>query len=66
MLSIGRHFEINIQMLKEWGKLLRKYLSEMCVINIMSLSNVVQGINGIQDNLVRLLEQLRDARNSNE
>ena len=62
MLSIGRKFEINIQMLKEWGKPVRKDFSEWCVSKIRSLGDVAQGINDIQEKLTRLLDQLRDAK----
>ena len=61
---MGRKLDINLQMLKEWVKPARKYLSERCVSNIRSLENVAQGINDINENLVILLEELSDAKNS--
>ena len=45
MFSIGRNFEINLQMLKEWVKSARKYLNERCVSNIRILEDVAQIIN---------------------
>ena len=41
---------------------MRKDYSERYVSNIRSLGNVAKGINYIQENLVRLLDQLRDAK----
>ena len=46
-LIIGRKCDINLQMLKEWGKSVKKDLSERCVSNISSLGDVVQVINDI-------------------
>ena len=53
-------------MLKDWEESSRKYLSERCVSNISSLGDVAQGINDIHEKLVRVLEQSRDGKNSNE
>ena len=53
-------------MLKEWIKSVRKDLSKKCVSNIISLGDVAQVINDIQEKVVRVLEQLRDTKNSNE
>ena len=62
MLRIGRIFDINIQMLKEWGQTVSKDLSKMCVSNISGLGDISQGINDTQEKLVRVLEQLRDEK----
>ena len=48
------------------GKSVMKDLSEMCVIIIRSLGDGEQGINYIQENLVRVIVQLRDEQNRNE
>ena len=47
MLIIGRKFDINIKMLKEWLKAARKDLSEKCVSKIWSLGIFAQVINEI-------------------
>ena len=57
MLSIVRKFEINLQILKEWKKVVRMDSSEMCVSSIRSLGDVAQGINDIQVKLVILIER---------
>ena len=62
MLRIVRKFEINIQMLKEWGKEVRIESSERCVSKTRSLVDVAQGINDIKNKLVIVLDQLRDAQ----
>ena len=62
MLIIGRKFEINIQILKEWGEAVSKDLSKRCVSNIRSMGDVAQGIDYIQENLVRVLKQLGDKK----
>ena len=62
MLSTDKKFEMNFQMLKERGKAVRKDISERCVSDIRSLVNVAKRINDIQDNLVRVIEQLRDEK----
>ena len=61
MLSIVRKFEINLQILKEWKKVVGMDSSERCVSNIRSLVDDAQGINDIQVKLARLIDQLRDA-----
>ena len=66
MLRIGIKFEINLHILKELGKVVRKYLSERCVSKNMSLGDAAQGINYIQEKNFRVIEQPRDAENSNE
>ena len=66
MLRIGIKFEINLHILKELGKVVRKYLSERCVSNNMSLGDAAQGINYIQEKLFRIIDQPRDAENINE
>ena len=66
MLRIVRKFEINIQMLKEWGKEVRIESSERGVSNTRSLVDVAQGINEIKNNMVRVLDQLTDAKSFNE
>ena len=62
MLRIVKRFEINIQMLKEWGKEVRIDSIERCVSNTRSLVDVAQGINDIKNKLVIVLDQLRDAQ----
>ena len=61
MLSIVRKFRINLQILKEWRKVVRMDSSERFVSNIRNLGDVSQGINDIQVKLVISIEQLRDA-----
>ena len=39
-----------------------KYLSKRCVSNIRSVGDVAQGIDYIQENLVRVLKQLGDKK----
>ena len=48
MLSISRKFDINIQMLEEWRKSVRKDLSERFLSNIRGFGDVAQGINDIK------------------
>ena len=63
MFSIGRNFEINLQMLKKWVETVRKDLSERCVSDTRSLGNVTQGINYVQEKLVRVIWQSRNEKN---
>ena len=66
MFRIGRMFEINLKMLKEWEKEVMRDLSERCVSNIISIYDVTQGTNEKQEKLFRVLQKLRDAKNSNK
>ena len=66
MLSIVRNFEINIQMLSEWGEIVRIDSRERCVSNIRSLGYVAQGINDTHLTFFCFIKQLRDAKNSDK